>query len=123
LLESELERGQLAEPDVALAFLAGQGIGLDDALLRGARRRALLLLATGGDPRRSLSVEDPAVGSLAAELSAPEPVERLHAGLAALHGLAADLPCVKTALEALLSDRERAWRAYGCALLAEGLAD
>ena len=44
-----------------LAYLAGQAIELDAEELNGARRRALLLVAAGGDPHRELDVDDRAV--------------------------------------------------------------
>ncbi|HKP18199.1 MAG TPA: hypothetical protein VJT84_06950, partial [Gaiellaceae bacterium] len=55
-----------------LAWLAGSRIPLDEDELRGAVRRAVLLLAAGGDPHRGLDLDGRAVTALAAELDRPE---------------------------------------------------
>ena len=47
---------------VVLASLAGREIPLEEAELHGAARRALLLLAAGGDPERGLDLNGRAVG-------------------------------------------------------------
>jgi carboxylate-amine ligase len=67
----QLERGD-ADPTAALAFLAAQDVDFDDDELRAARRRALLVLAAGGDPQRELEYGSRAVGSVADDLDRPE---------------------------------------------------
>src|SRR5262249_41648320 len=63
-----VDAGELGDPLPVLAYLAGQSIHLDEAELNGARRRALLLVAAGGDPHRELDVDDRAVKAIAADL-------------------------------------------------------
>ena len=104
-----------AEELVTVAWLAGRGVPVDEDELRGALRRALLLLASGGDPHRGLELDGRAVIALADELDAPERREALAAGLRGLLGEAPEV-------ELLLAEPELAWRAYACALLAEELA-
>src|SRR5204862_3392165 len=58
---ARLERGELGNPEAVLAYLAGDEVDLPDAELSEARRRALLLVAAGGDPHRELGVDDRAV--------------------------------------------------------------
>lgn len=111
------------ETFAALAYLAAARVRLDDDELRGARRRALLLLATGGDPRRGLELGSRAVSSLAADLDDPANRSDLDAALRGLRGEAAELPGVAAALDRLLDDAELAWRWLACALLAGELAD
>jgi hypothetical protein len=104
-----------AEELVTAAWLAGREVPLDEDELRGALRRSMLLLASGGDPRRELELDGRAVTALADELDAPDRRDALAAGLRVL---AAEAP----AAELLLGDPELAWRAYACGLLAEELA-
>lgn len=118
-----LERAEPQEQWIVLCFLAGRNLGLDPAAVNAALRRAELLLATGGDPRRGLDLYGRAVGSLAADLDAPEAREGLRAGLRALEPDAAGLRGAQEALRLLLRDADLAWQCYACALLAEELAD
>jgi hypothetical protein len=99
-----------------LAWLAGPGV--DD---RGAVRRAMLLLAAGGDPHRSLELEGRAVTALAADLDSPQRRDALVAGLASLP--VDGLPRVGAAVGLLLGDPELAWRAYAAGVLGAELAD
>ena len=110
-------------PAVALAYLAGQDIAVDEDELRGGLRRAELLLATGGDPRRELELDGRAVESLAADLDGPAARAELRAGLARLLDEAQGLPTTTNALSVLLADAELAWRCFACALLAEELTE
>ena len=82
-LERGLESGAAQEPDAALSLIAGRAVELDEDELRGARRRAIQLLATGGDPRRGsgLELEGRAVGALAEDLDDSARREALAAGL------------------------------------------
>ena len=59
---------------VPLAWLAGRSLGLDEDELRGPIRRAMLLLASGGDPTREhgLALDGRAVTALAEELLTEE---------------------------------------------------
>ncbi len=101
-----------AEELVALAWHAGREVPLDEDELRGALRRSLLLLASGGDPRRGVELDGRAVTALADELDTPERREALLAGLRSIDGA-----------EVLLAEPELAWRAYACGLLVEELAE
>lgn len=122
LLES-LEGAPADELLTALAYLAGQGVVLDDDELRGATRRSLQLLAAGGDPRRELELHGRAVTALAADLDGPAVRAALAAGLAAVRDEAEGLAAVCEAARALLADPDLAWQAFACATLAEQLAD
>ena len=106
-----------------LVWLVLSEVPVDEAELGAARRRALLVLAAGGDPHREVVPDDVAVARLADELDDPE---RRAALAAALDGLATDaagLVAVTDALDALRADPELAWRVYALALLADELAD
>ncbi len=122
LLE-RLEGAPAEELLTAIAYLAGQGVVLDEDELRGAARRSLQLLAAGGDPRRELELHGRAVTSLAADLDGPRARTALAAGLAAVRDGAEGLPAVGEAARALLANPDLAWQAFACAMLAEQLAD
>jgi hypothetical protein len=98
-------------------------VRLDEDLLHAARRRAVLLLATGGDPQRGLALDGRAVAALASELDHPERRAELAAGIARLRGQAAGFPLVADALGLLRGDPDLAWRALACGLLAEELGE
>ena len=118
---ARLEGGELGNPEAVLAYLAGDEVELPDAELSEARRRALLLLAAGGDPHRELGVDDRAVKALAADLWSEERRERLTAGLDRLALRSRDLTRVREAVLVLARDPELAWRLYALALLADEL--
>lgn len=124
-LERGLESGAAQEPDAALSLIAGRDVGLDQDELRGARRRAIQLLATGGDPRRGtgLELEGRAVGALADDLDDPARRAALAAGLEQLRRRADGLPRVIERIDRLSSDQDFAWRWFACILLAEELED
>jgi hypothetical protein len=105
----------------ALALLAAPGAVVGQEELGPALRRAMLLLAAGGDPHRELEVDGRAVTALAAELDRPERRAQVSRGLEALRPEAAGLPKVAPALGELLLDASLAWQAYACALLADEL--
>ena len=107
---------------VTVASVAGRGLEVDEEELRGAGRRALLVLAAGGDPSRGLDFDGPAVIGLAGELDAPARREALEDGLFRLLEDAKGLPHVSEAVRGLLAAPDLAWRAYSCSLLAEELA-
>jgi hypothetical protein len=112
-----------ADADIrpALALLAAPEGVVDPDELNPALRRAMLLLAAGGDPHRELEIDGRAVNALAAELDQPERRAEVGRGLETLRPEAANLVRVSTALDELLFDASLAWRAYACALLADEL--
>lgn len=107
---------------VLLARAAGGEVELDADETLGAVRRALLLLAAGGDPSRGLDLRGRAVSALAEDVGTPERREVLGRGLEELRRRSAGLPHVNESLAALLAESDIAWRAFACALLAEELA-
>ncbi|MEX2646776.1 MAG: hypothetical protein WD249_10990 [Gaiellaceae bacterium] len=121
LLELLEEGGGELEPQ--LAYVAVQSLELDEAELQGARRRALLVLASGGDPRRELEPDGGAVSVLAGELDSVERRRGLQEALRRLRERAEGLPAVSAALDGLVADDAVAWRWAACALLAEELAE
>ena len=122
-LETLLAEADEATAVVTVASVAGRELEVDPDELRGAGRRALLVLAAGGDPSRGLDLDGPAVIGLASELDAPERREALEDGLFRLLEEARGLPHVSETVQALLATREVAWAAYVCSLLAEQLAE
>jgi hypothetical protein len=121
LIEARLESG---EPSEALAaFVAGTQIELPEEELRSARRRAMLVLAAGGDPHRELELDSPAVLTLARDLDARERRDALAAGLRAARSSAAGLRRTSALLVRLTQDHELAWRAFALGLLAEEVGD
>jgi hypothetical protein len=122
LLE-QLEHGQLGDPLPVVAYLAGQAVGLPAAEVNEARRRALLLLAAGGDPHRELDVDDRAVKAVALDLFSDERRDQLAGGIDELAVRAQELPAVRAAALFLAADIELAWRLYALALLAEELGE
>jgi hypothetical protein len=112
-----------AELAIPLAYLAGAPIELDADELKGAVRRAELLLATGGDPRRALELDGRAVYAVAGDLDAPARRAVLTDGLERLRANSEGLPAVGEALRSLLGDGELAWRRYASAILADALSD
>jgi len=122
-IESRLAAGEQVEIEVSLSQLAGQEVPLDEEELRAARRRAVQLLAAGGDPHRELDPQGRAVTALAADLESPARRAALAAGLASLRRTVAGLPEVSSRLERLAADDEAAWRWFACTLLAEELVE
>jgi len=106
---------------VTLAWLVRDEVGIEEAERNAATRRAMLVLAAGGDPHRDLEPGDVAAGRLAAELDAPARRTALAAALAALD--TSGLPRVTAAVERLRADPDAAWLALALALLADELAD
>jgi len=107
--------------DVSLAWLVKDEVGLDETELNGARRRAMFVLAAGGDPHRDLSPNSVAAERLADELDSPARRVALDAALAALD--TSGLPRIRDAVATLRADPERAWRTLALALLADEIAD
>ena len=106
-----------------LAWLAGADVQIPEEEAAGALRRAMLLLAAGGDPHRALELDGRAVTGMAAELDSPERRAALTRGLDALRPDATGLAEVNSALDRLLADDGLAWRAYAAGLIGEELAD
>jgi hypothetical protein len=123
-LERTLAEGNednLAIAVVVLASVAGAEVPLDGEERAGAVRRALLLLAAGGDPSRGLDLGGRAVRALATELDEPERHEILASALAEIASEAQGLPHVSETLRGLVDAPDVAWRAYACSLLADAL--
>lgn len=124
-LES-LEPSVAEDPEaasVALAYVAGQRIDWDEALVSAALRRALFVLAAGGDPRRELHVCDRAVGSLAHELATEVPADALERVLYELRDEAAHLLEVSDLIDRLAADAHLAWACLACGLLADEVTE
>jgi hypothetical protein len=120
-LLQRVEAGELGDPLPVLAYVAGQAIALDDDELNGARRRALLLVAAGGDPHRELGIDDRAVKAIAADLFTDDRREELGNAIDALVLRVRDLPKTREAAIFLASDVDLAWRLFALGLIAEEL--
>ena len=118
-----LERAAPAEQWAMLCFFAGREVAVDEDELNAAVRRAELLLAAGGDPRRELDPFGRAATALADDLDSPERREALRGGLETLRDEVAGLRGARESLALLLGDPDLAWQAYATSLLAEALAD
>lgn len=118
-----LERADPTEQWTVLCFLAGREVAVDGDELNAAIRRAELLLAAGGDPRRELDPFGRAATALADDLDAPERRAALRRGLEALEPELAGLRGATEALRLLEGDPDLAWRIYATALLAEALSE
>ena len=119
---ARVDAGELGDPLPVLAYLAGQAVELDEAALNASRRRALLLLAAGGDPHRELAVDDRAVKALAGDLYTEERREQLARSVDAIVLRVRDLPVAREAAIFLASELDLAWRLLALALLAEEVA-
>jgi hypothetical protein len=118
------ERGEeLATALVLLASVAGENVAVSEDQAHGAGRRALLLLAAGGDPDCGLDLNGRAVSTLADELRTVDRQLALDRGLDELKAKAKGLPHASEAVAALRATPDVAWRAYACSLLAEQLAE
>lgn len=95
---------------------------LDPEELPAALRRALFVLASGGDPHRDVDPNGRAVTTLANELDAPERRAELASALSALREAGAGLHRVTEAVDLLLGDADGAWRWLAAALLADELS-
>jgi hypothetical protein len=122
-LERAETLGGSDEARAVLAWIAGAEVPIGEDELRGAVRRAMLLLATGGDPHRALELDGRAVTALAAELDLPGRREALARGLERLRAEAAGLPVAGATVDGLLADGDLAWRSYAAGLLGEELAE
>jgi hypothetical protein len=108
---------------VSLAWLAGREVELDPDEVKAATRRAELLLATGGDPRRELDLDGRAVTAMADDLDDPAARDRLEDALARLTADSEGLAAVSDGLARLRAQPDLAWRSYAGALLAEAIGE
>jgi hypothetical protein len=122
-LLTRVDAGDLGDPLPVLAYVAGQSVELDEAELNGARRRALLLVAAGGDPHRELEVDDRAVKALAADLYTDDRREQLGRSIDVLVLRVRELANAREAALFLAADVDLAWRLFCLGLLAEVLAE
>jgi hypothetical protein len=122
-LLARLEAGELGDPLPVLAYVAGTNVALPESEVNEARRRAMLLLAAGGDPRRRLEIDDRALKSLAADLYTEPRRNELGSALDELALLARDLPTVREAVLFLARDPDLAWRLFALGLVAEELGE
>jgi hypothetical protein len=127
----ELERA-LAEDEgtealatglVVLATVAGRDVHLDEGETRGAARRALLLLSTGGDPGRGLDLHGRAVSAMADDLRTVDRQIALEDGVKELRLEAEGLAHVSEAIHGLVEAPDVAWRAYAAGVLAQELEE
>lgn len=118
-----LEREEPLQQWALLCFLAGREIDVGEDERNASLRRAELLLASGGDPRRSPDLYGRPVTAVAADLDAPERRAALRRALEALEPEVSGLTGAGEALRVLLGDADLAWQAYAYAVLAERLAD
>jgi len=107
---------------VVLVWLVAGDLGIDQDELNAARRRAMFVLAAGGDPHRELDHDTVAAERLAGELDSPDRRAALRAALELLAGEADGLPTVGEALDLLGREPDLAWRSLALALLADELA-
>ncbi len=125
-LEQSLAEGEgteeLATALVVLASVAGRDVHVEPAEVRGAARRALVLLGAGGDPTRGLDLHGRAVTAIADDLRTVDRQLALEDGIRQLRVEASGLPHVSEAVHALAETPDVAWRAYAASLLAEELA-
>ena len=117
-----VERAAPEEQWALLCFIAGQAVTLDAAEVNAALRRAELLLAAGGDPRRAVELYGRAVTALAEDLDTPMGRADLRSGLERLEPEARGLRGASEALRLLQRDPDLAWQCFAMALLAEELA-
>ena len=126
-LRAALEHVEAAGPSeedatAAAAFAASMSLRLDDDALAGPLRRALLLLAAGGDPHRALDADARAVRGLADELQGLVSDDELAAAFGSVLTRARGLPRIEAAAVRLAADPASARRAVALALLGAELA-
>jgi len=122
-LDPHLGEATPDERSAMVALVALERVSFDPAELAAAIRRALLVLAAGGDLRRELSLDDRAVTGLAADLDRSGLRAELTTALHDLKDKANGLGGASAALDELIADPDRAWRAVAVAVLADELTD
>lgn len=122
-LEPALREWGDAQACAMLALVAREAVSLPEDELGAALRRAMLLLAAGGDPHRELELDGRGVTSFAADLDSSARRAELAASLRSLRDQAEDLPRAAFLLDALIEDPDFAWRSLAVALLAEELGE
>jgi hypothetical protein len=120
-LGEDEDNENLAVGLVVLASVAGRDVPVERDVVHGAARRALLLLASGGDPERGLDLQGRAVTAMAEELRTVDRQLALEQGLVDLRFQAQGLPHASEAVHGLIEAPDVAWRAYAAGLLAEEL--
>ena len=120
---SSFEHADPLEQWTLLCFLAGRALELNDGERNASVRRAELLLASEGDPRRAPELYGRAVGAVAADLDTAERRDALRGGLEELAPEVAGLRATGEALRLLLADEDLAWQAFAYSVLAERLAE
>lgn len=121
-LEPRLREWGDGQACAMVALLASEGVSLPDDELGAALRRALLVLAAGGDPHRELELDGKGLTSFAGDIDSPARRTELQASLRALRDQAEGLPRASFLLDAMLEDGELAWRSLAVALLADELS-
>jgi hypothetical protein len=121
LVEARLEAGEQGE--ALLALVAGTKVEIPEDELRLACRRAMLVLAAGGDPHREVGLDSPAVLVLARELDTAERRRALADGLRVLQESVAGFSLTSALLPRLVEEPDLAWRAFALAVLADELGD
>lgn len=122
-LEPRLREWGDGQACAVLALVARDGVTLPDAELGAARRRAVLVLAAGGDPYRELELDGPGVTRFAEDLDSSDRRKELESTLRTLRAHAEGLPRAAFLLDAMLDDGELAWRSLAVALLADELSE
>ena len=127
-MRERLEQLEESGPDprssellVVLCWLVRDEVAVPEQELNASRRRAMFVLAAGGDPHRDVGLDSVAAERLADELDTPERRAQLAAALDELQ--TDDLPAVAAAVESLRTDPELAWRSFALSLLADELAE
>ena len=118
-----LEAGPSNSLLLSLAWLAGRDVELDPDEVKATVRRAELLLATGGDPRRELELDGRAVTSVAEDLDDPRARDQLEDALARLAAASEGMTAVSDGLARLRAQPNLAWQSYACTLLAEAMGE
>jgi hypothetical protein len=104
---------------IALALIAGQGIEIDEDELQGAVKRALLVLAAGGDPTRGIDLAGRGIETIAEDLDSPVRRKLLMEGLESIRLRAVQRDALHEVIVALEADPETAWRAFSAARMVE----
>jgi hypothetical protein len=118
-----VERADPEEQWTTLCFIAGRSVTLPAEEANAAVRRAELLLAAGGDPRRRLELYGRAVTALAGDLDTAGRRRELAEGLAALDADVTGLRGASESLRILLGDPGLAWQCFAASVLADELTE